>query len=311
MTRALMTRALNETRYDRMSSLWPHGAFITVSYAPGRLALAIQLPMAFVIGSNQNNCAFVQYIAQILVDEPGSLRKAGALNVELDMDEAPVAGEYVFVPENPEATFTESRGPESTRSGMLAAPATPSSEPSSSASSHSSWTTARRREFRESLLVRDGVCYFTKWSGASSAAAPTHIVFTEITGCDSTRFQYSSSAGILLDRNFQWAYKHYMCSFYYKACGIISAPCTSSYLKKLILHASLSHCSKQDGAYYFIAFAPLIPLREQHGKSVTTAMMRCGDPPDPRLCAWHFRQCVQKFVRGYPVQMAINPLQEL
>ncbi|GAA5891106.1 hypothetical protein JCM5296_007380 [Sporobolomyces johnsonii] len=93
-----MPIGLNETYYARIVNFWPHGASLTVSYAPGRLDLTIPLPMAFVIGSNQNNLAFVQYIAQILVNEPGSLRKAGALNVELDMDEAPVAGEYLFVP---------------------------------------------------------------------------------------------------------------------------------------------------------------------------------------------------------------------
>ena len=30
------------------------------------------------------------------------------------------------------------------------------------------------------------------------------------------------------------------------------------------------------------------------------------DPPDPVLCAWHYRQCVLKALRGYSVGMAVN-----
>ncbi|GAA5864157.1 hypothetical protein JCM1840_000720 [Sporobolomyces johnsonii] len=240
-----MPIGLNETYYPRIVNFWPHGASLTVSYAPGRLDLTIQLPMAFVIGSNQNNLAFVQYIAQILVNEPGSLRKAGALNVELDMDEAPVAGEYVFVPENPETTFTESRGPESKRSGRLAAPATPTPPGMSEESNHSSWTTSQR-------------------------------AFAKITGHE---YQYLPSAGILLDLTLDGFYKAYKWSLYYK-----------------------------DDTYYMIALSAEPGLDKHHGKSFTEATMRGGNPPDPKLCAWHFRQCVQMFVRGYSVQMALNAL---
>ncbi|GAA5872548.1 hypothetical protein JCM1840_004834 [Sporobolomyces johnsonii] len=268
----------NETRYALLLSRWPRGRdFVTVSYSPGQLDLRLKLPVAFVVRSNQNNHGFVQDIAQILVDEPGSLRQAGALGVELDRDEAPVAGEYVFVPDIPETVFTESRGPESKRSGMFAAPAEPS--PPMSGSSHSSCTTLL---FREALLGRDGLCYFSEASALECIA--THIVpetrpdvYAEITG---DPYQYLSSAGILLDRDLHKPYNDYAWSLYCK-----------------------------DDTYHFIAFDARHPsLAERHGQSFTTALMRREDPPDPALCAWHFRQCVQKAVRGYSVGMAINAL---
>ncbi|GAA5894789.1 hypothetical protein JCM5296_007584 [Sporobolomyces johnsonii] len=58
--------------------------------------------MTFLAGSNQNNYSFVKYTTQTPVKEPSSLRKAGALDVTLDPDVAPIAGEYIFVPEDPD-----------------------------------------------------------------------------------------------------------------------------------------------------------------------------------------------------------------
>ncbi|GAA5885222.1 hypothetical protein JCM1840_001761, partial [Sporobolomyces johnsonii] len=68
--------------------------------------------MAFVnIGSNQNNCTLVQCIAQCLMQEAGSLRKAEALSTELHENEALVTHEYSFIPKEAGTCFTESEGP--------------------------------------------------------------------------------------------------------------------------------------------------------------------------------------------------------
>ncbi|GAA5879997.1 hypothetical protein JCM1840_005285 [Sporobolomyces johnsonii] len=257
--------------YSKIHGAWPCREFLTVSYAPGRLNLEIKLPMAFIVGSNQNKHSFVEDIAQILVDEPGSLRKAGALSTELDQDEAPVAGKYMFVPENSQTVFCESRGPEDKRSGVFAAPSVPS-PPSHYLDAYGTYAPQYTR-FHESLLARDGGSFFEEKPSFGDIAV--HIVYEQITGEDD---QYRPSAGILLNPNVVKHYEDYEWSLYFK-----------------------------DGSYYFITFNPAYSgyLAKRHGKSASTAMMRVLDPPDPRLCAWHFRQCVQMWVRGYPVQMVI------
>ncbi|GAA5914881.1 hypothetical protein JCM5296_001700 [Sporobolomyces johnsonii] len=154
--------------------------------------------MTFLASSNQNNYSFVEYIAQTPVKEPGSLRKAGALDVTLDPDAAPIAGEYVFVPKDPDTVFTEFSGPED---------------------SHKPGTTRRRRRlgwpkpgrdktkqdnFRMRLLSRDGFCLYDEEVDPLECYA-AHIVpqnrddvYTEITG-NNDQFQgFSWSPSLLL-----------------------------------------------------------------------------------------------------------------
>ncbi|GAA6009659.1 uncharacterized protein JCM10292_003881 [Rhodotorula paludigena] len=118
----------NETQYRPLFRCWPRGDSLTVSFAPGGLDLVVRLPLAFVSSSADPTHAFVEHIAQVLVEESGSLRRKSAPREVLEPGAAPSADEYIFVPDVLGA-FTESRGPQGKRRTQ-AAPLTTDGESS-------------------------------------------------------------------------------------------------------------------------------------------------------------------------------------
>lgn len=64
---------------------------------------------------------------------------------------------------------------------------------------------------------------------------------------------------------------------------------------------------QQDERYYFHAFDGSDPdLVKLHGTSFSVKDLRHLAPPDPRLCAWHYRQAALRYVRGFAVGMQIG-----
>lgn len=88
----------NETQYRPLFRCWPRGDSLTVSFASGGLDLVVRLPLAFVSSSADPTHAFVEHIAQVLVEESGSLRRKSAPREVLEPGAAPSADEYIFVP---------------------------------------------------------------------------------------------------------------------------------------------------------------------------------------------------------------------
>ncbi|CDR49838.1 RHTO0S45e00100g1_1 [Rhodotorula toruloides] len=271
-----MPRAENELRYAKIASLWPRGDIVNISYSPA-LDLDIKIPLAFIATSGQNTIGFVEELAQTLVLESGELRRSDAPEIELDLA-APLSqpDNFVFLPDERSMAFTERRGPES--KARLRAPA--ANEDGASSVSHSSRDSANQNSFREQLLARDGMCYFTGTSGPS--CVPAHIapcsridVYEELLD---DAFQFDAEHGILLNRTLHREYDKLEWSLYYK-----------------------------DDQYFFHCFnAKKDFLVKHHGSSAKVADMRCLAPPSPALCKWHYTQCVLKTVRGYSYGMAQN-----
>ncbi|GAA6020057.1 hypothetical protein JCM10207_006772 [Rhodosporidiobolus poonsookiae] len=269
---------------------------ITVSYTPGQLDLVVQFPVAFLVESNLNSNRFLAHLAQQLVDEPGVLYRTDALNQELDPEAVPAVTDYHFFPKDSIThVFTETRGPEGRRSRFHPAPYDGNGA-GSDTDSHSSSESPEESDFRMALYRRDGVCCFTR----SEDANPVHLVplsrhdvLEDITGEVNP---FDPSAGLLLDAQLRTSYENYDWSLFLEARLSLSA----------ILHET-DLPLEQDGKYFFVCFNAMKKVpRACHGKHFSTADCRTPHYPDPKLCAWHFRQCVLKNIRGYSVRMAIN-----
>ncbi|GJN92662.1 hypothetical protein Rhopal_005697-T1 [Rhodotorula paludigena] len=176
----------HETQYRPLFRCWPRGDALTVSFAPGGLDLVVRLPLAFVSSSADPTHAFVERIAQVLVDESGSLRRKSAPDEVLEPRAAPSADDYIFVPDVP-CAFAESRGPQGKRRTQ-AAPLTTDGESSVGASSHS------RREMPLHQVVRPPI-------------------YAALTG---SPFLFEASAGLLLNPMLHKAYDDYEWSLYCK-----------------------------------------------------------------------------------------------
>jgi hypothetical protein len=58
----------------------------------------VELLLEFVINGGNNKLAFVEFIAQLLVNERGHLRRGEEQASPIDLDRAPQEGGYAFVP---------------------------------------------------------------------------------------------------------------------------------------------------------------------------------------------------------------------
>ncbi|BGP18374.1 hypothetical protein JCM10213_000367 [Rhodosporidiobolus nylandii] len=269
----------NEVEYDYFTDLWPNGDAVSVSYSPGNLNLTIDLPEAFLRGSGCGTHGFVEQIAQILVEEPGSLHRKMEPETQLEEDEEPdTKAEYVFVPAEKGTSFTETRGPEGKRSGYRKV-IEGDSDWESSVSHSSKWSEPHERRFRELLLMRDGWCPFTHLG--ATYCIPAHLapqsredVYKDLR----VRHKFQACCGLLLNPTLHVGYDRYRWSLYHK-----------------------------DGVYRYISFeGKEASYVQHHGQAIEPSFWRGEDPPHPALCNWHFRQAVMKNIRGYSVRMAIN-----
>ncbi|GAA5986325.1 hypothetical protein JCM11641_002045 [Rhodosporidiobolus odoratus] len=232
--------------------------------------------MEFVTNSGNNTYAFVAFIAQLLVNEKGHLRSRDEQALAQDLDGSPEAGEYVFVPDTNDTSFTECPGPE----GKHMKRALPTDDDGASSASHSSRSSMNQTRFRELLMMRDGGDYFSRQPGPLCVAAnlvpqSRPDLYKDLLDDD---YQFDVSHGLFMDSILHTQYDHYKWSIYF-----------------------------HQNRYYFHAFDATAPyIKSQHGKSFSTTDVRYLAPPDPILCSWHYRQCVLKYVRAYSVGMAVN-----
>ncbi|BGP18382.1 hypothetical protein JCM10213_005989 [Rhodosporidiobolus nylandii] len=279
----------NELGYSDLSALWPSGEILLVSYTPGNLDLTIRIPTTFLAGSGCGTHGFVEHIAQILVEEPGSLRRKTDPETELEEDTEPDTAVYVFIPAEKGTSFTETRGPEGKRSRYRKVDDF-DSDRYSSVSHSSQCYEPHEQHFRELVTARDGWCHFTQSAGDDCVAA--HLVPQsrgDVYDQLGFRHPYRADCGLLLNPSLHGGYDRYRWSLYHK-----------------------------DGVYRFISLEGKKPeFAQHHGKTVTAPFLpshepphssfwRGQDPPHPALCDWHFRQAVMKNIRGYSVRMAIN-----
>lgn len=86
---------------------------------------------------------------------------------------------------------------------------------------------------------------------------------------------YDVSSGVLLSRNLHHRYHCFEWSFYH-----------------------------QDGVYY-VHFFVTSRHSIHHGKAIRADEFRVKFPyqlPNPKLCLWHYGQCAQAHIRGFPIQ---------
>ncbi|GEM10358.1 hypothetical protein Rt10032_c10g4375 [Rhodotorula toruloides] len=255
--------------------MWGGRQYVLVRY-PDALDLDIRIPVDFIAKGGDNTLAFVQYLAQMLVEEKGVLRDSSRPAVDLDLDAEPQNKDlatYCFLPVEV-ATFTESRGPQSACQIDVAPPGEDENDGASSVYSRNS---AEQTSFKFNLVSRDSWCPFTKSKpGACDAAhlvpAARLDVYRALLGVDSP---YEAGFGMLMDESLHKQYGRYKWSLYHK-----------------------------DDKYYFHTFHPSDKqlLKDCHGKAYAKADMRVledEDYPNPALCEWHYRQCVMMRLRGY------------
>ncbi|BGP58546.1 hypothetical protein JCM8202_001210 [Rhodotorula sphaerocarpa] len=124
-------------------------------------------------------------------------------------------------------------------------------------------------------MMRDGGDLFAGVSGKKCVAAHLDPVTRPhvYKGLLDVEFLHDVSYGLAIGRSLHRAYKAYRWSIYCK-----------------------------DDRYSFHAFDGGDPdLVQLHGRFFSVQDLRYLAPPDPRLCAWHYRQAVLKYGRGFAV----------
>ncbi|GJN90424.1 hypothetical protein Rhopal_003435-T1 [Rhodotorula paludigena] len=257
-----------ETRYGSIGGKWAPGTqFIRVEFGQAG-PLNAQIPVPLVRDSGDNTHRFLAYLCQLLVREDGVLHLRSAPDLVLEPEEAPSHDDYFFTPATAGTSFTETRGPEG------------------------------KTRFRAPVETGDD-----ETISDSSRATPTQVFLAccpEETSDTMDLFQVQH--GILLQSELHRTYDKYYWSLYvhvrlvFLSLGPVSQ----------IFYESLCGQPKS-GRYYFHAFNPKTTSIAEHiGKSFGPVELRNYAPPDPRLCAWHYRQCVQMYLRGYSVEMQVN-----
>lgn len=83
--------------YQPLHEWWPGTDKLSISLDPF-VEIEVKIPLDFIARGGQNTLAFVQHLVQHLVNEPGSLRLAADVEADLDLEAAPEAAKYKFLP---------------------------------------------------------------------------------------------------------------------------------------------------------------------------------------------------------------------
>lgn len=105
---------------------------------------------------------------------------------------------------------------------------------------------------------------------------------------------YDVSSGVLLSRNLHHRSDRLEWSFYHQVR-----------LRFVIVHVISLHWLIWKDDVYYLHFFVTSRHSVYHGKSIKTDGFRVKFPyqlPNPKLCLWHYAQCVQAHIRGFPVQ---------
>lgn len=195
------------------------------------------------------------------------------------LQEAPYAGDFVFVPHHERTSISFARGPEYFDKDI-----TPN--PDGSQSTHHADLerfAGLRRGFRVALVARDFSCLVT--DARYEKCTPCHIippsrpdVYRDILSIITyPPPMFDVSAGLLLRDDIHHAFNRLELSLYF-----------------------------HDGIYYLHCFIlGLEAARELHGKVLRFDHFRGKEPdkPDPRFLRWHYNQCVKARIRGFAVGM--------
>jgi len=271
----VLTLEPNCVKYNITKGSWPRCDLVkVVIVGTDSKVQPIRFPMPFLQNSGDNTWGLVYFIMNQMVNEEGVVCEEEA-NLPVNLDEAPVAGTFVFKPSNGSG-FTWRRGPEG--ASTYRAPKEGDGWEGSSISGASETSTF----FRESLIRRDGVCLVTKRPKSLQAS---HLVpkqrldlYNQIMGDDFTD-PFQPECGVLLSSDAHNSYDRFNWSFYHK-----------------------------DGKLFVHSFTD---LSGYHGRAVSLAALeeRGLDEtavPDIRLLAWHYAQCCMMRFRGFAAGMAVN-----
>ncbi|KAI5477215.1 hypothetical protein MNV49_006588 [Pseudohyphozyma bogoriensis] len=149
--------------------------------------------------------------------------------------------------------------------------------------------TASFATFREELVSRDGFCVLS--NVRASACDASHFIpetrsdiYEDVLGPDFTGYRYEPVMGILLSQTLHALYDQYQWVFLLQGWS-------------LIVHVFTGYKS----------------MAQYHGLVIPAS--RCRTPPgnepevpDPRLCEWHYAQCVQKSIRGFSAGLSASAM---
>ncbi|GJN87557.1 hypothetical protein Rhopal_000511-T1 [Rhodotorula paludigena] len=195
--------------YQPLHEWWPGTDKLSISLSPF-VELEVKVPLDFIARGGQNTLAFVQHIAQHLVNEPGSLRLAADVEADLDLEAAPEAAEYLFLPKG---TFTQTRGPEGE---SRSEPAPVSADVASSEINNSTRSLTQQSEFRKLVMMRDGGDLFANVSGLHCEAvhlvpASRPDIYKDLLDVS---YRYDVSFGLAMSKLHQGPYDDYKWSIH-------------------------------------------------------------------------------------------------
>ncbi|OWZ61946.1 hypothetical protein C366_00872 [Cryptococcus neoformans Tu401-1] len=265
------------TTYALAQHFWRDSEVITISSYDNQLIGTF--PLNFIKRGGLNTWAFVSDIVHQLVDiVGGGFIRAKNGNPVL-LQEAPYAGDFVFVPHNERASISFARGPEFFRKNIA-----PNPDGSQSTRSNSKRSTAQQAEFRVALIARDFSCLIT--DEPYTKCTPCHIIpqsrpdiYRDILSIRYPPPMFAASAGLLLQDDIHHAFDRLELSFYF-----------------------------QDGVYYVHFFVLRTrTARELHGKALRSDRFRGEeeDRPEPRFLKWHYNQCIKARIRGFAAGMEL------
>ncbi|OXG17644.1 hypothetical protein C367_05139 [Cryptococcus neoformans Ze90-1] len=265
------------TTYALAQYYWNDSEVITISSYDNQIIGTF--PLSFIKRGGLNTWAFVSDIVHQLVDiAGGGAIRAGDGNPVV-LQEAPYAGDFVFMPHNERASISFTRGPEFFRKNIA-----PNPDGSQSTRSNSKRSTAQQTAFRVALIARDFSCLATDAPYEECTAC--HIipqsrpdVYRDILSIRYPPSLFAVSAGLLLRDDLHHAFDRLELSFYF-----------------------------QDGVYYLHFFVfRLEAVRELHGKALRFDRFRGKEQnrPEPRFLRWHYNQCIKARIRGFAAGMEL------
>ncbi|OWZ47531.1 hypothetical protein C343_00884 [Cryptococcus neoformans C23] len=299
------------TTYALAQHFWRDSEVITISSYDNQLIGTF--PLNFIKRGGLNTWAFVSDIVHQLVDiVGGGFIRAKNGNPVL-LQEAPYAGDFVFVPRNERASISFARGPEFFRKNIA-----PNPDGSQSTRSNSKRSTAQQAEFRVALIARDFSCLIT--DEPYTKYTPCHIIPQSRPDVSVDPMADSSPLGSLIPATIHLLLSR-MAPFlshqiYRDILSIRYPPPMFAASAGLLLQDDIHHAFDrlelsfyfQDGVYYVHFFVLRTrTARELHGKALRSDRFRGEeeDRPEPRFLKWHYNQCIKARIRGFAAGMEL------
>ncbi|RSH89906.1 hypothetical protein EHS25_001892 [Saitozyma podzolica] len=209
-------RHMSNVQYELAASSW--GVGDTIDIVSVQNTLIASFPLEFVQRGGDNSWRYVLGVLEQLVDiVPGYASiirdQSGA---DVDLEEAPWSGEFVFAQNGIFAEVAFSRGPE-----YFSRFRPPNPQGSVSTRSDSSRSSANQSRFRLFLIARDGQCLisgesFTQCTAAHIVPASRPDVYELLSGRRRGIDMFSPAAGLLLRSDLHHTFDRQEWSLYHK-----------------------------------------------------------------------------------------------